>query len=385
MLRSITLVVVSLSLIAPCAYADEEAQVLANNSYFHVAVVGLDSHGNRVERAGKAFAIAPDILITARHVIGDVTDWWNAGSPGGVVRPVRKVALHWMDRPVGTRGLQRSHSDLYTTSFSPGTIDASKLTIVRMGTDDIRPLQLSTNGVDPSAKYRVLLVNDAPKSPDSIRLPFLLELELAPYYASSEFGGMYAFHSSGGREIVPGDSGSPVLNEHDEVVGFVSGVADGTVLVTMASSFASYIPEVIDSRFAHLKRVNDVLNSRFDEVEGELNTKVSALVDRVDAVGNASNRVEAGKIKRGHEKNPKFRDREREEHTIVEGRVDFETPFDSVPEVIVSLSGFNASDGAAIFAFRVRHSDKMGFDWEFSVQGGTDLLWFEGGWMAVGQ
>lgn len=380
MLRAVTLIVFGLSLIAYCVYADDKAQVLANNSYFHVAVVGLGSDGNKEERAGKAFAIAPDILITARHVVGEVTDWRNAGTPGGVVRPDRKVTLHWMDRANNRE--PRPHSYLYTTSFSPDTIDASKLTIVLMRTDDIKPLQLSTNGVDPSAKYRVLLVNEDPESPGSIRFPILLDLIPAPY-PSPEFGGMYAFDSSGRREIVPGDSGSPVLNEDDEVVGFVSGVANGTVLVTMVSSFASYIPEVTDSRFADLERVTDDLRREIDA----LKALVSELPRRSDVARFESGRFylvsQVDWCEEPHPclVRPDIRFETGPRH--FSGFVDFDKPFEDPPMVVVALTSINV-DGNTHAQARVVSVAENRFRYEIGTWGPAQAKSIVAMWIALG-
>lgn len=239
MYRTIFYFVLSFAVAIGAVVADEQAIDLARNRYFHLNVTGKDVDGNTVERAGKAFAIAPDILITARHVVGDIRDWSNKGSPDGVILPHRSVVMHWMERDSKRRS---TYARVYITSIPVETVDAAKITIVRLSEDRVQPMKLSAGDpLDRSGTYRVLLVNETPKSGESIEFPILRELRPAPY-ATVKYGGMEVFEMIGSlRKIVSGDSGSPVVNEDMEVVGFVSGVAEDEVLVTMLSSFFQYI------------------------------------------------------------------------------------------------------------------------------------------------
>lgn len=224
------------------ASAESTPRQLAKNAYYHVTVSGKDTNNEKVTRAGKAFAIAPDVLITARHVVGDRDEWFNKGVLGGVYLPSREVSISWMTK-YGAGSTLKTENNLFITPSSTDTIDASRLKVNEL---DDQPFILSACGIDENQTYRALVVDSSPTTSNSISHPIFVKLKPADYNPT-EFGELFVFKSfADDRRVLEGDSGSPVLNEQDEVVGLLVGYVandrDRRVLVTLVKSFAPLIP-----------------------------------------------------------------------------------------------------------------------------------------------
>ena len=259
----------------------DEAQDLARNRLLHVSVEGVAASDSSTtsppttQLAGKAFAIAPGVLVTAAHVVEDLRFWRNKGTPGGVAVPDREVTVSWMsDYEMGAE--PKSSSEFYVTSSAVGTADVAILVVPQSVRATLEPFPLSAEPIDKAKdKYRVLLVRDQPSSSDSIEKPEIVPLN--PVQHSHLYQGLYVFDTDGAREIRSGDSGSPVLDDENRVVGLISGRTEkGHALVTLASSLersSLMLHQRIEQQAARITKQE----ARIDELTTHIRTLQSAL------------------------------------------------------------------------------------------------------------
>ena len=203
------MVVSAFVMVAHVVMCDDAAREVAKGRFFHVSVEGapMDTSADdpRTRRLdGKAFAVAPKVLITAGHVVEDMGFWKNKGAPGGVAIPDREVTVSWME-DYGAGEEPRSSSDFYVTSSTIDTVDAASLTFTQSVPTKWEPFELNTGEIDSGDRYRALLSIGAPGDADSIDEPAFVTLK--PVRHSDLFSGMYVFApTETHREIQGGDA-----------------------------------------------------------------------------------------------------------------------------------------------------------------------------------
>ena len=218
---------------------------LAGSGLYRVLVKGKGPDGKRVTpRQGMAFAVAQDVLITARHVVGDARDWFNDSKAQSLAIPNRTVQISWLDSYEGGEK-PKSYAELFVTPAPTDSIDASKLTV-----NGITAASLGLSGCEigtgADAKYRALVLKDS--KADSLAKPIFVPL-VPEVYEPTIFGEFYVFNYEGTppRPIQQTDSGSPILDGEGRVVGLVSGTDGGNrVLATLVPSFISLIPDDVE-------------------------------------------------------------------------------------------------------------------------------------------
>lgn len=210
---------------------------------FQIEVVGTGRAGNEINLSGTGFAIAPDMIVTAGHVTLREGNYRNLGE-SSIVVPDRTVTAEFVER-LERIGQPESIREINVSPSPIETVDAARL---NFGGVDVRPFKLSACQIGENTVYNVLKFKDGdPWSP--IRVPITLEA-----YGRSELGDVgdrvVMRKVDATRQIVNGDSGSPVLVEDDEtgetrVIGLVSAVHEHEVHVTLVNAFLGLIPHDI--------------------------------------------------------------------------------------------------------------------------------------------
>lgn len=244
--------------------ADEKD--LAKRALFTVKVNGYDKNNKKIQpRKGRAFAVAEHVLITAAHVTGR-RDEFFLRFDANLNIPHRTVAIETVveySDPPDTK----SPTKLYVTPAPIETVDAAKLTVPEF---TATPFNLSACEINRNRKYFALILRGG-----DLGKPEFLSLS-PDNYSSTDYGEIYVFENDGypGKMIVDGDSGSPVLNESNEVVGLVSAEQEESkkVLVTRVKSFIDLIPDGKD-----VKCDQRVTRANFKSIE----TKLTKALERL--------------------------------------------------------------------------------------------------------
>lgn len=222
----------------------------AAESFFHLDVTGhlagtTGQPGPAESRWGKAFAIGPNLLLTANHVFGDWSEWAPRDEPrrevARAVRPIdRDVALLAADQDP-----DRPIRDLVLLpAFSPA-VDAATLLVPGL---DLAPdviFQLSLCPIREGEPYAALLVTDDPQSSSSMSGATAVGL-VAEGFQPATYGGLYVFALDGGQSFdanPDGHDGSPILDASKNVVAIVSAVTrDGGRTRILATPIQPLIP-----------------------------------------------------------------------------------------------------------------------------------------------
>lgn len=173
------------------AYRSSEALAEAQRSV--VPILADVSLGNRqVQRAGSAFLMADDMLVTAYHVIVGA-DRVHATLPNG-----RKISTRqaWAIDPI---------RDVAVLFVNPEHIRDAGLTPLDLADEFHRPVRNDAHGVVFTTGWR----------------EGLQVLSAGMRYQSLEFPGSDVLRVSA-NGVRPGDSGGPLLNSEGEVLGVVS-------------------------------------------------------------------------------------------------------------------------------------------------------------------
>ncbi len=210
-------------------------------SLFKVDVEGVRASTEKTEYAkGRAFAIGPETLITARHVTGNQTTWRNKNDSGLLYIPHRTITIKAV-RKHGNPPIYHQTDKMFVTSAQVEIVDAVKLTAPKF---EVKMLGtgLSACPIDPQKVFRALILRD-----NKLEKPRFVELT-PDSDRTTDLNGAFRFFNekflSAPSKIGSGDSGSPVLNEKGHVIGLISAIesSGNEIFVTLVSSFIDLIP-----------------------------------------------------------------------------------------------------------------------------------------------
>ena len=169
-----------------------------------------------------------------------------------MIVPVRQIKLETPNSKDKTEGV-RELDNVRSTESPYSLVD-----IARLGTTNreynATPFRMSACGVNEDDSYYAFkFKRDESSSGTSVNIwkPLKVELELGDYWHDSSLGDGHSVISmetsdSSPENVVSGDSGSPVLNSSNEVVGVITNANGDNVAVTLVEAFLDLIPWRID-------------------------------------------------------------------------------------------------------------------------------------------
>lgn len=258
------------------------AEELSRDRVFHVEVIGTPATETReITRSGKAFAVGPNLFITARHVIGSNADWKPLDS-------VREELARVTKRLHRTISLARVR-EYDPVEFAPATKrvfvvppPSEELDAVIISAPELKvaePFRLSFCDIVADKNYRAILTEDDPTKRESLGKPVAVEL-VARGYKPDEFGSLYVFEPSAGQSFSTepnGSGGAPIIDAAGDVVAMVSAVytRNSNSTYILATPITAQIPGA--SNF--IARIPGVDGQ--DAVQCSLGQTVRKIYDRV--------------------------------------------------------------------------------------------------------
>jgi len=199
-------------------------------SFFNLDVTGTPTSpqggvANDAARWGKAFAIGPDLLLTANHVLGDWDEWRviNASSSEitRAARPIdRKISL-------ARAGDDRVMNDVVVMPSPSAAIDAATMRVPGLDVPFEAQFQISLCEIRDGENYSALVTSaDDPRSVDSLRSPLKLDLK-AVGFEPAKYGGLYVFDADPTADFHSepwGHDGSPIFDDDYNVVALIAAV-----------------------------------------------------------------------------------------------------------------------------------------------------------------
>ncbi len=285
------------------AAQERSADTIAAGRLFHVEVLGTPRGGERA-RYGKAFAIAPRLLVAPKSVIGGPEDWEPkalAGDTGQTVMRITKL----LDRTIVLR----------TTTAQPpftlaeptdrvivdgATSDMDAVALLAPDLDVADPFKLSFCGLKVGDDYAAVLVQgDRPADPGSLTKPNFLSVQ-AEGYRPDKYGNLYVFRPEAGGRIGRGMEGSPILDVNNDVVAMVSAViGEEGAQILLATPITPQFPgmsgllalslrsgDAADAAGGSIQcSLNDTVRKMYDRVAGQLNWTVEARYHSIEQTG----------------------------------------------------------------------------------------------------
>lgn len=240
---------------------------------------------------GTAWMAAPGVLITADHVTGKAAKYLGVSNAGKIHIPTRSVRIEFAKTktPDGT-----DLGNFYNGAVTPSpfeSIDAARIGFIELANLPVTPLLLSACEIEKNTKYRVVKFNGG-----NVSHPTIVEISLQAYGRSSmgDAGSVVVMKGARGS-IVEGDSGSPVLDPDNRVVGLVSAILDSKtnsveheVHVTLVRSFLDLIPLQVDGvELLDIPCSERIRLGQIDEIKKqleELRAENSTLIEQVNAL-----------------------------------------------------------------------------------------------------
>jgi hypothetical protein len=213
-------------------FTDEGVADWARAAFFHVTITGkLRSVGTPEDtREGKAFAVAPNLLVTAQHLVGAPEEWEPKQNPPdldidpAVIRAVRPVDRNVrIVRATGT-GPDDDFANPMILPVSPYPVDTAAVSFPRLELPKF--FRLSMCGIEAGQTYTALMTG-AEKSaePKSVDNPKAVEL-VAGGFDPAKYDALYYFDLKPEASLkgVDGHDGSPIFDSEGNVVAVVSAV-----------------------------------------------------------------------------------------------------------------------------------------------------------------
>jgi hypothetical protein len=257
------------------------ATAMDRDAFFHVSVTGKPRGDNPKDRYGKAFAIGPNLLVTAQHVLGDPDEWEMKSEKNKEIARAARL----LDRQIELRRVRTSDtnnlSDPIRKSFvlpaSSYAINAAGLSVPGLNVE--KPFCLSMCKIVKSGTYRAIMTSDEkPGEAESLKNLTDVKLHLADP-DPERYGSLYVFNvdmdSSKFHGEKEGHDGSPILDGEGRVVALVSAVTklDGGGLRILATSIGPLFPGT-----------SELLSRALDSAESANASLRCSLVDTVKRI-----------------------------------------------------------------------------------------------------
>ncbi|WP_171103112.1 trypsin-like peptidase domain-containing protein [Ruegeria sp. HKCCD7255] len=244
---------------------------------FLVNVSGDLRGGGTYSEAGTAFAIGRNTLMTAHHVVGDPFSFEQKFMQ--LMSPERKIsAVTSKERNSANNDVDRFPGG-FAASSPIQTVDAARIDFP--DGIDTRPFALSACK-PKSAKEEFRAIIFHPRT--GTKTPVELTLRYDPTTTSKLTGAAVFVNTSDAWIIQKGNSGAPVLNNKNEVIGLVSQREDAEAVkkhvhVTLTEAFLPLIPKDImvdctDRNVEHRVAVLESSVERIDKLVSENATRL---------------------------------------------------------------------------------------------------------------
>ncbi len=213
-------------------FNDGEVSDWAKAAFFHVTVKGkLNEVPPREDtRQGKAFAIAPNLLVTSQHIVGEPGEWLRKTNQTDRIGLAVERAARPLVRDVqivraeGT-GSNNDFANPVVLPVSPYPIDTAAITFSDLRLK--RFFQLSMCGIQKDETYIALMTGSPnPADPRSVDNPKPIEL-VAVGTDPKNYESLYVFDLKGDASldgVLDGHDGSPIFDSEGNVVAVVSAV-----------------------------------------------------------------------------------------------------------------------------------------------------------------
>jgi hypothetical protein len=215
---------------------------LALRQLFRVKVDGTNRAGQLIQSIeGTAFAIAPDMLLTAGHNVGKAEVFLNASNTDVLFVPDRKLTVIFPDSKESNKDREEKF-DSRVTESPIASVDAARIGLV--GWSAV-PFPLSACDIEFGQEYHVFKFLRSGSSVD-IWKPVKVRLTQKQFGTSQLGDGnsvvVMTAAETGAPAIVSGDSGSPMLTSDGKVIGIVTNVDGGDVHVTLIHAALDLVP-----------------------------------------------------------------------------------------------------------------------------------------------
>lgn len=244
--------------------------------------------GKKIKERGTGFAIAPNVVITAKHVTREAENFKNLASSlteeAKIYLPSRTMLLKFPEDTTNSAEVEENPFGVVTESPFPA-VDASRLDVLELSA---KPLALSACEIKRGGTYYLLKFrqNGSTLTKD-IKTPVAIKLT-AGQSDLDRMGALRVLKHNVSADAdlrpAPGDSGGPIIDEEGRVVGLISAIK-GTVevLMTPTREFFDLIPNEIKSTVACNKEVTFADLGVGDPTDTGLRAKLAAMLETVGA------------------------------------------------------------------------------------------------------
>ncbi len=246
-----------------------------------------------ISEYGTGFAIAPNAIITARHVTLNADKFRSKSDKISI--PERTVKVFYTETEERDAE-EKDNFRLWVTPASNPTIDAS---LVNLDTLNVTPFNLSVCDIGAGKEYHLLKFSNDEKGEESkvLQLPISIVIK-ASVDRTARLGDLRLFtHEAELKSETPraGDSGSPVLDSQGNVVGLLSAIeGDNNLYVTPVSSFVDLLPQEMKTNTKcpeNLEVTIGNLNSVEKRIDFELLELRKAITDQEKIVRKLESQV----------------------------------------------------------------------------------------------